>query len=152
MTEIQKIEQLFNELQQGECWIGLNMQQVLEGVTPEKAAAKFNPDGNSIWQLVNHISYWRKTVMIRLNGKDAYPSSEDFYIPPVQDTPSWKNTLADFNTVYLEFRNTIIAFDEAKLNQPSPKPGQTYYQLLMGCLQHDSYHMGQMVLLKKGDE
>jgi uncharacterized damage-inducible protein DinB len=150
MTETQKIAQLFNDLQQGECWIGLNLQQVLEGVTPAQATAKFNPGGNSIWQLVNHISYWRKTVMIRLTGKDAYPSSEDFYMPTMQDTSSWQNTLHDFNTVYIAFTKAILSFEETKLNQPSPKPGQTYYQLLMGCLQHDSYHMGQMVLLMKG--
>jgi uncharacterized damage-inducible protein DinB len=149
MTEIQKIAQLFNELQQGECWIGLSMQQVLDGVTHEMAAVKFNANGNSIWQLVNHISYWRKTVMIRLAGKNEYPSSEDFYVPPVQDASSWENTLQEFNTVFNDLNNTILSFNETRLNHPSAKPEQTYYQLLMGCLQHDSYHMGQMVLLKK---
>jgi uncharacterized damage-inducible protein DinB len=152
MTEIQKIAQLFNELQQGECWIGLNMHQVLEGITNEKATAKFNPAGNNIWQLVNHISHWRKTVMIRLTGEDAYPSSEDFYLPADQDASSWENALKDFKAVYLELQNAILSFDETKLDQPSPKREQTYYQLLIGCLQHDSYHMGQMVLLKKGIE
>jgi uncharacterized damage-inducible protein DinB len=73
-----------------------------------------------------------------------------FICPTIQDTSSWQNTLQDFNTVYIAFTKAILSFDETKLNQPSPKPGQTYYQLLMGCLQHDSYHMGQMVLLKKG--
>ena len=29
------------------------------------------------------------------------------------------------------------------------KKEQTFYELIMGCLQHDAYHLGQLMLLKK---
>ena len=149
MTEIQKIVQLFDELQQGDCWIGFNMKDVLTGVDPKTAVYKPDPGGNSIWQLVNHLAFWRNTVMLRLQGKDAYPEGADFYLPEIHDEAAWKNTLQEFTDTYTNFRKAILAFDETQLNGPSPKPEQTNYKLLMGCLQHDCYHMGQMVLLKK---
>jgi hypothetical protein len=69
MSELQKIVQLFTNLQNGECWIGVNMQQALAGVNADTAAYKRIESGNNIWQLVNHLIYWRKTVMLRLSGK-----------------------------------------------------------------------------------
>jgi len=149
MSELQKIIQLFDELQQGECWIGLNMQQALAGVDAATAAHKRKESGNNIWQLVNHLIYWRGVVMIRLQGKNARPPMADFYLPDDRSEASWQQTRQHFEEVYLGFRNTILAFDESNLDKASPLRGQTYYQLLTGCLQHDAYHMGQMVVLKK---
>jgi len=149
MSEKQKIIQLFDELQQGDCWIGVNMQQALAGVDAATAVYKRKESGNNIWQLVNHLIYWRKTVMIRLQGKNARPPMPDFYLPDDRSEASWQQTLKHFEEVYLSFRDTILAFDADTLDNDSPMKGQTYYQLLMGCLQHDAYHMGQMVILKK---
>lgn len=153
MREIQKIVQLFDDLQKGECWAGVNMQQALSGVDAGMAAYKRNGNGNgnSIWQLVNHLIYWRKTVMIRLTGKNERPPGPDFYQPEEKTETSWQACLLEFEVVYLSLREALMAFDGDKLDDPSPMPGQTYYQLLMGCLQHDAYHMGQIVLLKKKD-
>lgn len=151
MREIQKMVQLFDDLQKGDCWAGMNMQQALSGVDAATAAYKRKENGNSIWQLVNHLIYWRKTVMIRLAGKNERPPIPDFYQPEERTETSWQASLLEFEVVYLTLREALMAFDEDKLDAPSPMPGQTYYQLLMGCLQHDAYHMGQIVLLKKKD-
>lgn len=149
MRETEKICHLFDDLQQGDCWIGLNMQQVLEGVSNSTAAQKLHEKGNCIWQLVNHIIYWRKTVMIRLQGKNAQPPMPDMYLPDQPDDTSWQTTLAHFEEVYRQLHQMITGFDESALDKASPMKGQTYYQLLMGCLQHDAYHMGQIQLIKK---
>jgi uncharacterized damage-inducible protein DinB len=149
MPELQKIVQLFTNLQNGECWIGVNMQQALAGINADTAAYKRIESGNNIWQLVNHLIYWRKTVIIRLTGKDERPDMADFYFPDQQSETVWKQTLADFEAVSLALINAINELDERKLDAASPKAGQTHYQLLMGCLQHDAYHMGQIVVLKK---
>ncbi len=149
MTELQKIVQLFTDLQQGECWIGVNLKSALAGVNADTAAFKRNGSGNNIWQLVNHLIYWRKTVMIRLSGKNERPDQTDFYFPEKRTEALWLATISDFEKLSVDFINAIKAFDETQLDTASPKEGQTYYQLLMGCLQHDAYHMGQMVLLKK---
>lgn len=66
--EIQKIVQLFDDLQHGECWIGVNMQKVLAGVNAAKAIHKQSVNHNSIWHLVNHLISWRKTVTGQQQG------------------------------------------------------------------------------------
>lgn len=150
MREIEKIAALFEAFYEGDCWVGLNFQQAVQGIHAEQASKKKDDAHNSIWQLVNHIIYWRKTVMIRLQGVLGHPPMLDFYQPEKTTIAEWKNTIQHFEEINQTLINTIRSFDDDRLDQPSPMKRQTYYQLLVGCLQHDAYHMGQIVILKKG--
>jgi len=149
MNESAKIAALFEAFYDGECWIGLNFKQAIRDVDATMAAKKKGEAFNAIWQLVNHMIYWRKTVMIRLQGVLGNPPMPDFYQPDQPDQQSWKTTLLHFDEVQQELIKAIRAFPPVYLDDASPMQGQTYHQLLIGCLQHDGYHMGQIVLLKK---
>lgn len=148
-NEINRILKLFADLQHGDCWIGLNFKEVLHGVDAEKAAKTISKDGNSTWMLVSHLVYWRTTVVNRLTGSDNPPPFKDFSLPAELNEATWRQTLHDFEAAYHLLRNAIHHFNEENLHKPSPRKEQTYYDLIMGCLQHDAYHMGQMVVLKK---
>ena len=149
MTEISRISKLFSDLQHGECWIGTNFKQTLHGVTAATAAKSIDDHTNSIWQLVAHLIYWRTSVINRLNGNLNTPPFPDFKLPDELNNQNWKQTIQDFESVYHLLRSTINHFKEENLIKPSPKESQTYYQLIMGCLQHDAYHLGQIVLIRK---
>lgn len=149
MNELNRIIKLFSDLQDGDCWIGNNFKQVLSSINSVDASKKINDKDNSIWQLVNHLIYWRNIVINRLNGNMDHPPFEDFNLLNELTEANWKQTLADFENTYHLLRNRLADFKIDLLNQPSPKPSQTYYQLMIGCLQHDAYHLGQIVLTKK---
>ncbi|HVZ26848.1 MAG TPA: DinB family protein [Sediminibacterium sp.] len=148
MGESQKIVDLFRKLQDGDCWIGLNMAQVLKGLSASVAARKPYPKGNSCWMLLNHLIYWRKIVISRLTGETSTPPMPDFYQPADTSDAAWTTAKLHFEQISRELIAKIQQFDAAKLQEASPVKGQTYYALLMGCLQHDSYHIGQIQLLK----
>ena len=148
-NEINRILKLFADLQHGDCWIGVNYKTALHGVDAVKAGADTAGRTNNIWQLVSHITYWRTTVVNRLTGSTNPPPFPDFLLPAELNEESWRQTLHDFEAAYHLLRNAIHGFAADHLDNPSPKKGQTYYQLIMGCLQHDAYHLGQIVLLKK---
>ena len=149
VNEINRILKLFADLQHGDCWIGLNFKEALHGVNADRAAKTISKDGNSIWMLVSHLVYWRTTVVNRLTGSDNPPPFKDFSLPAELNEANWKQALHDFEAAYHLLRNAIHHFNEDNLYKPSPKKEQSYYELIMGCLQHDAYHMGQMILLKK---
>jgi uncharacterized damage-inducible protein DinB len=152
MSEINRIVKLYTDLQHGDCWIGMNFKEALHGIDASLAAKSINSNTNSTWQLVFHIIYWRTSVINRLNGNLNPPPFPDFRLPDELDELNWKQTLLDFETTYNLLRSTITHFKEENLDKPSPKDGQTFYQLIMGCLQHDAYHLGQIVLTKKACE
>ncbi|MBK7433735.1 MAG: DinB family protein [Chitinophagaceae bacterium] len=148
-NEINRIVKLFTDLHHGDCWIGVNFKEALHEVDATLAATQPEEGGNNIWQLVSHIIYWRTRVVYRLTGSDNPPPFPDFLLPDEMTEENWRQTLHDFESAYHLLRNAIHAFREENLDKPSPKEGQTYFQLILGCLQHDSYHMGQIVSLKK---
>lgn len=149
MAEIKRIAKLFADLQHGDCWIGINFKEALYGVDAALAQKTVSSHSNSIWQLVFHLTYWRICVINRLNGSTTPPPFKDFALPDELTDKNWKQTLLDFENTYHQLRSTILNFNKENLDKPSPIPEQTYFQLIMGCLQHDAYHLGQIVLLKK---
>jgi uncharacterized damage-inducible protein DinB len=149
VNEINRILKLFADLQHGDCWIGLNFKEALHDINAAKAGANTPGKINNTWQLVAHITYWRTTVVNRLTGSTNPPPFGDFLLPAELNEANWKQTLHDFEAAYHLLRNAIHGFTDEQLEKPSPRKDQTYYQLMMGCLQHDAYHLGQLVLLKK---
>ena len=147
--EINRIVKLFEALQHGDCWIGNNFKETLHGVDVAKATATISANGNSMWQLASHIIYWRTTVVNRLTDSLNPPPFKDMFLPGVVNEKNWKQTLHDFEASYYTLRNAINNLKDEQLDKPTVKKNQTFYELIMGCLQHDAYHLGQMILLNK---
>lgn len=149
MAEMNRIAKLFADLQHGDCWIGTNFKDALYGVDATLAVKSVSTHTNNIWQLVFHLIYWRTCVINRLNGSLSLPPFKDMELPDDLSEENWKQTLLDFENTYHQLRSGILHFKAEQLDNPSPKPEQTYYQLIIGCLQHDSYHLGQIAMIKK---
>ncbi len=147
--EINRIVKQFEALQHGDCWVGTNFKDTLHGVTAVHAAGAVAANGNSFWQLTNHIIYWRTTVVKRLTGSLNPPPFKDFLLPNGVTDGNWKQTLLDFEAAYHALRSAVHAVKEEQLDKPTVRKDQTCYQLILGCLQHDAYHLGQLVLLKR---
>ena len=54
------------QVQKGNCWIGNNAMEILDGINWKKAGFKAFSEGNSIWEITNHISHWREVVTRRI--------------------------------------------------------------------------------------
>ena len=148
-NEINRILKQFAELQHGDHWTDNSFKEVLHGVDAVNAMKTIDGKTNSIWQLVAHVTYWRTLVVNRLTGTNNPPPFQDFLLPNNCNEESWRQALHDFESAYHLLRNAIHHFNEENLYKPSPKKEQTFYELMLGCLQHDAYHLGQMMLLKK---
>ncbi len=148
-NEINRILKQFADLQHGNCWIGNNFKKVLHDVGADKALKNIPGIENNIWRLVAHITYWRTAVVNGLTGTNNPPPFADFLLPDNCNEENWRQALHDFEAAYHLLRNAIHHFKEDNLDKPSPRKDQTFYELIMGCLQHDAYHLGQMMLLKK---
>lgn len=62
MSEINRIVKSLTDLQQGDCWLGINFKAALHGVDAAMAANNMHSKTNSIWQLVSPIFtvvHWR---------------------------------------------------------------------------------------------
>ena len=157
MNEISRITQLLEAEHAGDPWHGSPLASILEGITHPQAAARPIPESHSIWELVLHVAAWKNEVRRRLaGGAAAEPLEGDW--PAVGDaTPErWGEAREHLELAHRLLVSAIKAFPEADLYTPSKDTrdhalgfGVSYYELLHGLVQHDTYHAGQIALLKK---
>jgi uncharacterized damage-inducible protein DinB len=156
-----EIERLADQLQRAfyrDAWCGPSLLEALEGVTAGRAAARPLAGAHSIWEIVAHLSGWKRVVHRRLEGQPArLPEEGDW--PQVADTAerAWQDTLAKLKRRHDALLEAVRALDDARLedvlfteSSRETGGGVSCYVTLHGIAQHDLYHGGQISLLKKG--
>ncbi len=123
----------------------------LRGVSPEQAA--WRPGRHSIWECVLHIAYWKYAVRRKLLSlaKGGFPRSPADWprAPDVADAAAWKE---DRDLLRSEHESLIAAvreFDPGRLDEKTAGSTYRYIDLLHGIVMHDTYHTGQIQLLKR---
>jgi uncharacterized damage-inducible protein DinB len=137
----------------GEAWHGDSVLEILEGVNAETAAAHPIRGAHSIWELVLHIACWDDVTIQRASGNALMPRAEQNF-PPVKDTSdaAWKEAVERLTKTHTQLIETVAAFPDDRLREQVPgKTGDFYdfYYLFSGIVQHELYHAGQIVLLKR---
>lgn len=135
----------------GPMWHGGALDQVLEGVTHDQAAARPIADAHTIWEIVLHVIAWAEIARARLHGDrigDPAPH-EDW--PPVTSTTEadWATVLRRLNESHRELAQDVRPMEEAALDAPVPGLEYTASNLLHGVIEHGTYHGGQIALLRK---
>lgn len=149
--EIERLETQLRRSFEGEAWHGPSVLETLDGVSAEDAAAHPVAGAHSIWELTLHIIGGYRLVLRRIDG-DATPFTDDEDWPPVPaaTASAWQGTLRTLRTLNAELRKAVLAFGAARLDEPLvPHPPYTAYTQFIGMTQHDLYHAGQIVLLKR---
>jgi uncharacterized damage-inducible protein DinB len=157
VSEITRIVDQLEREHAGDPWHGSPLREILAGVDAAAAARKPIPDGHSIWELVLHVTGWKREVARRVGGAPAgEPPAGDW--PAIGETTDarWRAALADLDAAHRELVAAVSSLSEARLLEPTNDPrnrplgtGVSYYVLLHGAVQHDVYHAGQIALLKK---
>jgi uncharacterized damage-inducible protein DinB len=130
------------------------MDQALQGVTAAEAAWTSSGISNSIWQIVNHLIFWNEDVIHRIKGTEnphkAENNEETFGNPgDPEDEIGWGKTVQHFSEVMNHLKTVIAELDDEKLKAPYAANRYSIERLLSSIMMHDTYHLGQIVLLRK---
>jgi uncharacterized damage-inducible protein DinB len=123
---------------------------ILETVDAETAAARPIPNAHTIWEIVLHLTLWHNVVARRLGGEAFYPGANEDW-PSVSDTSpqAWRRALASLAESHATLCRAVERLDDRRLADIAPGRKTNLYVHLHGVAQHDAYHGGQIVLLKK---
>lgn len=152
MSEVKRIRVMLRHTYRGPAWHGPAIRELLQGVDAETAAAHPIAGVHSIWELVLHMGYWRRTVAAALGGATIEPE------PPIEDNfpaveevseAAWERAREALAESQKALVSGLKAFDETRLDEHVGGREYTFYFLLHGIIQHDLYHGGQIGLLKK---
>jgi len=150
MKDQEQLIKLFTDLFDGSPWIDVNIVNTLDEITAKEAATKPFPDFNSIWEIVNHVISWRDTVLKRVHGENI-ESPEDNYFSFIRDRSenSWQKTKERFRESQVKWLKDIKKFKSKELHAKHDFSTFSNYELMLGVVQHDAYHLGQIRLMKK---
>jgi uncharacterized damage-inducible protein DinB len=143
-------ERLLDQLNRafgGEAWHGPALRNLLDGVTETQAKAKPIRDGHSILELVVHIGTWIDVVGRRAGGQVVDANAVTDWADVTQT--SWKRAVEELERAESRLADAVARLSTEDLDKPVPGEKRSIYREIMGVLQHNVYHAGQISLLKK---
>lgn len=157
MREAEKLRAEVNSTLDGDPWFGPPVLGVLRDVNAAAAASRPIPDAHSVWEIVLHMMAWTKETVRRLRGAAHGPPPEgDWPMVGRADPAAWHEALADLRRAHEELACTLADLEDPDLGRQvggaqtdSQGNPVTLYRTVIGLLQHDAYHAGQIALLKK---
>ena len=151
MSETERIVEQLRRSYEGEAWHGPSVLEALQGVTVVSASERPFHNAHTIWELVDHLRLTERLVFDRLHGKrfPVPPISEGWQPQPYPTEAAWKQALDALHRGHMELREAMTGVKNEKLPELIPQRDHTYYEELLGIVQHNVYHAGQIALLKK---
>lgn len=153
MSECTRLADQIRRALEGDAWHGDSILQILSDVNARTAAARPIKDAHTIWEIVLHIAAWDDAVRRRIAGMVVNLSDNENF-PSIPDTSesAWDNTVEHLKKNHGQLVKAVGDFPDARLPEQVQGKSQDYYTffyMFSGIVQHELYHAGQIVMLKK---
>ena len=150
MTLTVQIAKQFREIYFGGNWTAVNLKETLADVTWQQATTQVY-SFNTIAKLVYHMNYYVSVAMKVLQGEPLEGHDKySFDLTPILSEEDWKKLLDKFWTDAENLAGLIEQMTENKLGETfSEEKYGNYYRNIHGIIEHNHYHLGQIVLIKK---
>ena len=137
----------------GENWFAPT-SKALGGLTAAQAAWVPGEGMNTIWQIVNHLTFWTRFVAGRLAGEPPTGRKTDsdatFGSPgDPADAEGWARAVQGLRDAYGALHAAIARQTDAELDRPFNSRRTPTVAVISGSVMHDAYHTGQIVLLRR---
>lgn len=133
----------------GPAWHGPSLEEALADVTAEEAAYRPAESVHSIWELALHAAAWAGEVANRLDGNPSGEPAQGDWPEPDLDL-GWEDAVQQVFSARDDLLAALRDQSEEELDlMVGDEPGFTRYATVLGLAQHNGYHGGQIVLLKK---
>lgn len=148
------ILRLLHESFDGPSWHGPSVGDALRDVDHQLASWRPAPDRHSIWELALHLAYLRSRVRRRVRpdsgGRFPRPMTSSWWpaAPAVATAESWLADLALLESEHDALVAMVGTLGRRELAMPLPGR-RTAADQLLGTALHDTYHAGQMMLVRR---
>jgi Protein of unknown function (DUF1572) len=152
MSEItHELARHIREIHFGNNWTDVDMTMVLKDVTWQQAVATPIPNANSIAVLVFHMNFYLNYVHKSIKeGVYPFEHNDSFKVSPIQSETDWQALLQKTWDDAEAFAQTVEKLSVSpNFFNAVPPYHNSFYKNLQGIVEHNHYHLGQIVLLKK---
>ncbi|UUZ79048.1 DinB family protein [Paenibacillus sp. P26] len=127
-----------------------SLERGLHGLTV--AQINWRLDGkemNTIYELVNHILFYKSTLLSGLTDAGDAPSSDTSFsnVLAANTEEEWEETIAKLKNIHTRIREKLARMSEQDLQ--NELDGVTISQWVSDLVRHDIYHTGQIIFIRK---
>ena len=150
MTLQTQLASQFRAFYFGGNYTGVNLKDTLTGITWQEATTKVD-SLNAIAALVFHMNYYVAAALNVLRGNPLNASDKySFDLPSIQSQEDWGRLLHSIKTDVDALINLIEKMPESQLWETfADEKYGNWYRNLAGIIEHNHYHLGQIVVIKK---
>jgi len=132
-------------------WHGPSLVDLVGDLTADQAAARPVAGAHTIWELVLHLITWTDIVRERLQSATPVEATEELDWPRVAEpsADAWRDTVERLKEAKILLAEDVRALPDARLDDRVPGRDYPVWVMLRGAVEHDTYHGGQIALLKK---
>lgn len=142
-----------DEAYRGPAWHGPSFLATLRDCSIEEARHRVAPGRNTIWELVLHAAYGKHILRVRLtNERRRFPRAlarSWWPVAPDPTLPQWREDLALLETSHRALVEAVATAPAARLARRRSGRRHTIGEEILGLALHDTYHAGQIALLRK---
>ncbi len=150
MSEVERIADQLQHAFFGPAWAGSAVTELLSRTSAPAAAAHPISNAHSIWQIVLHMTFWKRAVLCSLRGRTVEIGKDQDWPPIVEFADEyWEIACKDLEAAHRELCEAVAKLPESALSVQVPGRDFDVYFMLHGIVQHDLYHAGQIAMLSK---
>ncbi|MDX8365202.1 DinB family protein [Cytobacillus sp. IB215665] len=126
----------------------------LKGVSADQAMWK-EWDSNSIWEIVNHLTFWNERYLKFFKGaplpKGKVVNEDTFDLSKVNDSnEEWAAAVSHLCNIMSEWIAVVKESDQDKLYSIAHiESGTSWSSMIANFNTHNAYHIGQIVQIRK---
>lgn len=149
--ELDILEDQLERSFRGGAWHGPAVLEALDGVDAAVAVQRPIAQAHSIGEIVLHLAAWIDVTRRRIEGEAVHdlPEMEDWPACECPNRSAWQLARERLEEAHSTLQRTLRGLDDCCLGDPVAGSDPTVRGSLLGILQHNVYHAGQIVLLKK---
>lgn len=130
----------------------LEPKKAVDGLAPASARNKPSGEFHSCWDILHHIVVWQKGILQAIKGNkvDWKDIAKNYNWPTTEllsDDSNFPNLVKKFENGLTEAEELAKTVD---LHKAMPAwDGEPVIQAFIVLLQHNSYHLGQIITVRK---
>ena len=151
ITRVDRLAQSIERSLSGPMWHGPALVDLVGDATAEQAATRPVAGAHTIWELALHLITWTDIVRERLHSANPVEATAEQDWMKVHDASAeaWRDTVERLKEAKRLLADDVRALADARLDERVPGRDYTVEVMLHGVVEHDTYHGGQIAILKR---
>jgi uncharacterized damage-inducible protein DinB len=129
------------------------LDKALEGIPAAKRGERPKGFEHSVWQLFEHMRIAQQDILdfcVNASYEERLTWPDDYW--PKQATPTesaWKESITAFARDRDAMKKLTREAKDLLAPVPTGKPNQTYLRAILLLVDHNAYHLGQIVAVRR---